>query len=475
MRPPEERELHQLWRDRKVKAVPLHAAPGGGLQIVFPGWANPGQGPDFKGALLRTPEGATLKGDVEIHVDSRGWCGHGHHRDPAYQNVVLHAVWKTNGAERTHTIHGREVAVAVLEPAKVRPRRPDARPCAGGEGQRDLDRLGRLLDCLGDRRFFEKAAALASCADQAGPDQAIYRGILGALGYSSNAQACAALADRVPLRTLAQRAQEAPPAERQAVVESLLFGAAGLLPSQRGLACIEDYPGELERRWSAAALGLEPPAPIWRFFQIRPENSPPRRIAAAAGLISAWERSGPLRWLLETEADLPPGSWVAALRQRLLVTHRTYWALHWDFGKESAWRPTLLGAERAADIVINVVLPFCYGWATQQGARRLAARCLEAYRLHPPLSENRVTRLMTRMLLPDDGRRVIHTARRQQGLIHLSKTRCASLLCAGCSLAHSWKRDQAPVGSRVQPLLAHVPPSTLSVMPVTHAARSEAR
>ena len=173
---------------------------------------------------------------------------------------------------------------------------------------------------------------------------------------------------------------------------------------------------------------------MWQFFRVRPENGPPRRIAAAAALVERFLPSGlvdGLAGLLTAEPSPSP----AEARAALLVTQKEgYWAQHVDFDKGWRFNPTLLGSSRAADMVVNVVLPFFYSWAEERRDARLRDRCLDLYRSFPPLSQNSITREMERMLLPDEAnKKSINTALRQQGLIGLYKKRCLGLLCEGCA------------------------------------------
>ena len=66
---------------------------GGGCRVIFPGRRGRGPGPDFRGAVIAGPSAIPVRGDVELHVRASDFRGHGHHRDPAYQNIVLHVVF----------------------------------------------------------------------------------------------------------------------------------------------------------------------------------------------------------------------------------------------------------------------------------------------------------------------------------------------------------------------------------------------
>ena len=57
-----------------------------------------------------------------------------------------------------------------------------------------------------------------------------------------------------------------------------------------------------------------------------------------------------------------------------------YWASRFDFGKGypglSKW---LIGQSRAADIVINVLLPFVYAWGKDNGQTRTGGKSLDYF------------------------------------------------------------------------------------------------
>ena len=54
----------------------------------------PDAGPDFRDAVIAFPTGKLSTGDVEIHVRASDWYRHGHHNDPEYDRVILHAVYR---------------------------------------------------------------------------------------------------------------------------------------------------------------------------------------------------------------------------------------------------------------------------------------------------------------------------------------------------------------------------------------------
>ena len=434
-RPPET-ALHLAWRQRATGGRLIPADDGEAYRALFPGWPNTGKGPDFRGALLANSKGWLFSGDVEIHVEQDDWYRHGHHRDREYRHVVLHAVERVSPTGRAvKTVAGARVPTITL----IRddsPAQEDPRPCAPLREVRPLREIEETLDGEGQRRLEEKAGAMGQAIADHGPGQALYQGLLRALGYSRNAEPFAVLAQRLPYEAVVEALRGKPRPLRGRIAEALLLGAAGLLPSQRERERPTDaHPRILEYLWGYLRPRLAGSAPAWRWDQVRPVNAPARRVAAAAGLVIRFLDSGLVEGLREalTGGDQGSPEGVAAVHQALSVQGAGYWAEHHDFGGRSRLPPALIGPGRAADMTVNAVLPFFVALGRAREDYGLADRCMTLYRSHPPLEVNRVTKTMTGLLLPE-GSAFSHTAQRQQGMIGLYKRRCSGLLCDGCRL-----------------------------------------
>ncbi len=90
-----ERLLQKIWLRGDFDRAAARLADGRGLRILNPGRWNLLGGPDFRQARLRFGAGAdapVVTGDVELHLRASDWDSHGHARDGAYENVVLHVV-----------------------------------------------------------------------------------------------------------------------------------------------------------------------------------------------------------------------------------------------------------------------------------------------------------------------------------------------------------------------------------------------
>ncbi|MDQ3928204.1 MAG: DUF2851 family protein, partial [Chloroflexota bacterium] len=280
-------------------------------------------------------------------------------------------------------------------------------------------------------------------------DEVFYRGIMDALGYSANREPMRELATTLPLSQLLTLPLKADISERAMLLESVLLGAGGLLPSQR--ADIGDmdwlsseYAEELEGTWRACAsfLGLAPEAaPVsgWTADRVRPANSPPRRLAAAARLLARllWEPGGALGPFIDMKG--PPAELAKKWTRLLCVRGEGYWATHVDFGHElgdkSNEGAALVGNSRAADMVINVLLPLLVAYAEIEGKPELGSKAMSVYACYPSLSENRITRAVADEALGPRKKEGLKGARRQQGLLHLYKLYCQPRRCYECPLS----------------------------------------
>jgi hypothetical protein len=85
--------LHFLWQFQYFNRAHLQTVGGDALQVLHPGYHNTDAGPDFSQARIRVGD-MEWAGNVEIHLKSSDWLAHHHHKDDAYDPVVLHVVWQ---------------------------------------------------------------------------------------------------------------------------------------------------------------------------------------------------------------------------------------------------------------------------------------------------------------------------------------------------------------------------------------------
>lgn len=407
---PREADVVVLWERLARAGAVLRAETGERVRVVYPGRANDGRGADFTDVVVAI-DGRRCRGDIEIHVRSSDWRSHGHHRDAAYDRVVLHVVMWNDAARAVLQSGGGRVPEVALEAVDWpegdsylagAPCRPGWREAASG------DRLD-AIERDGEARFLVKAAGFAGDLARMAAGQALYRGIMGALGYSRNKEAFLELADRVSLATSECLARAAVPAGSASRLRGYLLAVAGLAGADVAVAAAGGG-GDAEAM----------PPSAWQFFRVRPAASPARRLAAMSHLICRYRRNGLLAGLMAAVAErLPEEPRHRRLEDALVVAG----------GDGGA---ALLGRRCAAGIVVNVLLPFAVAWSRREGNTGLARSARAAYLGYPGLPDDAVVRHMRRQL--GLVGRDVASACRQQGLIHLYRTRCIQGKCAGCRM-----------------------------------------
>jgi hypothetical protein len=153
-------------------------------------------------------------------------------------------------------------------------------------------------------------------------------------------------------------------------------------------------------------------------------------------LILHYREQGLLAGLMELVGEALPEKGHKQLEAGLMVDSEDYWSRHFDFGRQcKGLSPLLIGQSRAADIVVNVLLPFAQAWGKSRKQPGLAEKALALYCSYPAISANTVEKHM-RTQLGLKGMQV-NSAKRQQGLLHIFKRWCTQGRCEECPLPHT--------------------------------------
>ena len=443
-----ESSIVKIWQHQLLDRTELLTEEGEPIKIVYPGRINDDRGADMLDAVVATGQGL-IKGDIEIHVKSSGWRAHRHHQDPTYNRVILHVVfWRDTEVTTSLQNGGRVPTLALHKYIKsptyqwINSAHPSGNwgiPCHKAIQRLNTGFIREFLDSAGEERFLAKAARFQADLAQMEASQSLYQEIMVALGYTKNKLPFLKLARSLPLQTLESMAQgKRADEECLAQQQALLIGTAGLLPSQRSNWQLvgksdDEWADKLEKLWASSHQNQAMSENDWHLFKVRPNNFPTRRIAAMSYLILRYREKGILEEVIGRLMEIPAGTGHHGLEEALLVTTDGYWASHFDSGYPSRLRiPTLLGAGRAADIVVNVLLPFAYAQGILSSQPGLTKKAFELYHRYPRLAVNAVERHMRNQLgLSSD---LVDSAQRQQGLIHIYRTLCSQGECHHCPL-----------------------------------------
>ncbi len=458
IRYPPEREVARVWQRWLLNKDGLTTEDGEPIKIVYPGRLNDGRGADFRDAVILTSQGV-LRGDVEIHVKSSSWEAHRHHRDTSYDRVVLHVVMWHDTGEATSLQNGKGIPILSLNKYTKAPvsRRidlighpvPPKLPCLKAIRGAPAGSLTALLNMAGDERFFSKAARFQTGSARAEAGQCLYEGIMGALGYAKNKLPFLELARRLPLKNLESIARsQISDEECLARQQALLLGNAGLLPLQQQSRSQNPlfssrWIDELEDLWAFYPHTEAMSGDDWQLFKVRPNNSPIYRLVAMSYLLLRYRQKGLLEGLGTLVNTVPLSQGSDELERGLMVATDDHLADCFDFVSRGSKRGvTLLGSERAADTIVNALLPFTFARGRLISQPELSRKALDLYRHYRRLAANSVERHMTVQFGLDSGQ--IKSARAQQGLIHIYNNFCARGRCNECSLS------QLQAGNHVQ-------------------------
>ena len=432
-----ERHLQCIWYSDALRP-PLSTDEGERIEVESCGRWNLEAGPDFIDAVLYVGSGRRrrrITGDVEVHVRPSGWTRHGHAGDPRYAGVVLHlSYWQ--GARPPDLPRG--VLAASLRPALLaRPgfsfdsidvaRFPHAeipsspRPCSrlgSGDPGPALAAI-RAAGCY--RLDLKRRRIQALLRSGASESQTLFTAVMAALGYKRNAQAFRRLAELYPLSAWAGNRQ---------IDHARLLGLGGLLP---GGVTAEDKLERLSRRiWDAWWRNSLPPPddPVaWNRDGLRPQNSPFRRLAAAAAIFSSPDALIDAVRAADCSDPATPRRLAA-----LVVSLSSFPEIEPVFSFNSPPRKpaALVGPACAAAITTNALIPFMAAFHPR--------KTREIYASVPPETVSAPMRLMaSRIFGPDHNRSLLYgnSGLIQQGLLQIHNDFCLACksACADCAFA----------------------------------------
>ena len=427
-----EQLLHYTWKHKLWPLTPLTTTDGREVEVIDPGLYNRrNSGPDFFNAKVRV--GGTLwVGNVELHQRASDWYLHGHDRDAAYNNVVLHVVGEADADVLTE--EGNYLPQLVLEvPRQVRDNYEQLLhtdqypPC-----YRIIPDLPRLtvhswLAALETERLEQKTEAIARRAGLCGGswEDAFFVTLARNFGFGINGDAFEQWALNVPSGAVGKHRDDL------FQIEAVFMGQAGLLQPDaiperhREAALADDYFQRLsaEYRYLQHKFSLQPmSAAQWRFLRLRPQNFPHIRLSQLAQLY--YERRTSLSLLLECET-------LDDLRQ-LLQTHATpYWQQHYVFGQESKANEKRLSASSLTLLIVNTAVPVLFAVGRH---RQKEVWCDRAFDFMEQLKaeQNHITRMWQECGLE------VRSAADSQALIQLKREYCDRRDCLRCRIGYEY-------------------------------------
>lgn len=417
--------LHYTWKHKLFPLGGLLTTDGEVVEVIDPGLRNRDAGPDFFNAKLKVG-GTMWVGNVEIHTRSSEWYAHGHHTDPAYDNVVMHVV--EDADRQVINSNGRILPTLVLPvPARIRESydqllRTDEYPRCHAV----IPTLSRLmvhsfLSALHAERLGQKAERVERERMKSGLnwEDAFFVTLSRNFGFGVNGDSFERWARHIPLNAVAKHR------DNLFQVEAIFFGQAGLLEEIGD----DEYYLRLQKeyRYLAHKFELSPIDPVcWRFLRMRPANFPHVRLAQLAYIYHKGESL--LSRLLEVQT-------IKEMYKLLETGISEYWQTHYTFMHDSPKKRKQLSLTTRRLIVINTVCPFFYAYGRYKDDEKL---CNKAVSLLEGMNaeNNRIIRIWEQCGLK------VKSAADSQALIQLKREYCDVRKCLHCRFGYEYLKKR---------------------------------
>lgn len=413
--------VHYLWRFARFDLLDLKTTQGVSITIQdFGEYNRLNAGPDFHSAQLRIDE-MHWAGHVEMHLRSSDWFAHGHHQDPAYDNVILHVVLEED--EPAINTQGRRIPCLELTNripaglAKTYWRLMNNSywiPCQNQLGTVSDLHLKSWLDRLVVERLEVRAGQIGHRLEINKNDweATFYERLARSLGGRINDEGMDMLARSAPLKIALKHKNSL------MQLEALYFGQSGLLQTAPEddpyVARLKAEYKLLAHKYSLKAL----PVTAWRYLRLRPNNFPTIRIAQLATLIY---QSGQLFSKVLVAADLKELSNTFDVK----VSH--YWRDHYRFGKTAKASNKRLGKDALRSLFVNAVAPVYLLYGQMQGDDRYLEKATHLLEQLPP-EKNATIKKWSELGLKSEN------AADTQALLQLKRSYCDQNRCLDCAL-----------------------------------------
>ncbi len=428
----QEHFLQVLWNEQWL-ATELRTEKGQILKVLHPGIWNVAAGPDFNDARVIIDH-KTRSGCIEIHFRPEDWRKHRHHINQDYDQVILHVVWHNPDALTecptgvpifnlsTHLRGKVKDMINKIDFVSY----PYAQKVKPGQystwiNSLNNDQISDIMQSSGIMRILAKGEQLALEITALGLEEAGYRRFLAGMGYKHNQDGFSELAEQIPLTDLSTH--------NATTALALMLGSAGLLPDPSRCQILPEYHRWLHELWDAWwPIRTHYHQISWRRHQLRPFNSPERRIIAAHFVLrkNNYELAKNILRIMDTWETPEVG--LGLLKEIFMpdYDHQLDRFLH--FQKQLSKPIILLGKDRINDLIVNFAIPLFFAYSFLEKSPEHCARGKKLLQRIPKLQDNRRFKVAAHRLFipPGRGKEVINNACAQQGLLYLYQ-RCGEI------------------------------------------------
>lgn len=415
--------LHFIWKFKLFDVLALRTTTKELVQIINSGTHNIHSGADFQNAKIKI-DGVLWVGSVEIHVRAKDWEKHQHHKDAAYNNVILHVVYE-GGDFNTIRENGEPVPVLViknyindnsLNRYAVLKSQVNQVACAPFieevESVYKLNFLERVLV----ERLEHKVEKITSQLRESNNnwEQVMFQMLAQYFGADINKEPFLLLAKSLPVTVLAKHQNNL------FQLEALLFGQAGFLKEKS-----EDEYAEKLRKEYLFLKRLHQLTPLqkhwWKWLRLRPSNFPEVRLAQLAALIH--QEPKVFSKIIEAEST-------NTFIRLLAVNVSDYWKHHYRLAVPSKTKIPTLGTSMKNTLLINAVVPMLFAYGKYKNRAEYVDRALAFLEECKPENNSIITSWKKLKFIADN-------AAQSQALIQLKNEYCSKFRCLDCAIGTS--------------------------------------
>lgn len=409
--------LHYFWQFRLFSIQELKTTDGQSVEVIDVGKPNTDAGPDFFNAKLKIGD-TYWAGNVEIHNESSDWLKHHHHKDKAYDNVILHVVGLAD-MDIFRTSGEKIFQLELIVPEYIQKNYEELLnakkwiPCEDKIGLLPPFLMSSWKNALLIERLERKSLDIEQLLEQTTNhwEEAFYISLARSFGFGTNSQAFEMLAKSLPVNLLAKHKDDL------RLIEALLFGQAGFLEEEP----VDEYQKFLKKEFFflRSKYKLTPiEASNWKLLRLRPDNFPHIRLAQFASLIHNSTKLFSKIILTEKIRDL---------KELFVVEVSDYWKNHFLFGTKSPFSRKKIGKNSIDVLIINTVVPFLFMHAKRNGGD--VEKSLELLE-HIPAENNSIIRNWSKLGFPSKN------ALDSQAYLQLKKNYCDEKKCLQCRVGH---------------------------------------
>lgn len=350
--------LHYLWRFKKFETLHLKTTQNEPLIIIKTGDYLELSGPDFFNAQIQIGD-QKWAGNIEIHLKSSDWYIHGHEKDRAYDNVILHVVWEHD--TEVFRMNNTLIPVLVLKdytPLDILSNynallAPKHWICC----EKDISKMDQFVfKNWQERLFFErlerKSAFIFDLLEERNQDwEAVLFCLLAKnFGLNTNGNSFLQMAKSIPFSIIRKEGFETEN------IEALFFGTIGLLDLEKEDVYFTDLRIRYYYLLNKYQLTKPHIDPV-QFFKHRPDNFPTIRLSQLANL---YKEQNLFSKIIRKQS-------VEEVYQLLNVSASLYWQNHYQFDRESPKKSKKLSHAFIDLLIINTIIPLQFAYASSVG------------------------------------------------------------------------------------------------------------